>query len=112
MENGPYIDFSIHKLASSIQKLKTVTFHLDSKNKQLRAETKSAYWQLSSDATLDTEFESLLIKQMQTPSVTAIIFWFCFSIAVLGCLGSAIFYLYYHWTTHKYPSLVDELESM
>ncbi len=112
MENGPYIDFSLHKLATSIQKLKTVTSHLDSENKQLRAETKSAYWQLSSDAALDTEFESLLIKQMQTPSVTAIVFWFCFSIAVLGCLGSAIFYFYYSWTTRKYPSLVDALESM
>jgi hypothetical protein len=49
---------------------------------------------------------------MRTYSISAIVFWFCFSVAILGCFGSAIFYLYYYCTTRKYPSLVDALESM
>jgi hypothetical protein len=54
----------------------------------------------------------MLIKQMQTISIPAIVFWFCFSVAILGTLGSAGFYLYYYCTTRQYPNLVDALESM
>jgi hypothetical protein len=110
--NGPHLDISLHRLSASLKNLKSTTQTLNSDTLHLRAETKSAYQKLSQDATLDTEFESVLIKQMQTVSISAIVFWFCFSVSILGCLGSAGFYLYYYCTTRKYPTLVDALESM
>jgi hypothetical protein len=112
LTNGPHLDISLHRLSASLNNLKTADKDLKSATLNLRTETKSAYTQLSQDATLDSEFESVLIKQMQTVSISAIVFWFCFSVAILGCFGSTGFYLYYYCTTRKYPSLVDALESM
>jgi len=98
LTNGPHIDHYLKRLTHSLKKLK-----------QDQAAELS---QLRQEAAMDSEFEPLLIKQMKTFSIPAILFWFCFGISILGCLGSAIFYTYYQCTVRHYPSLVQALESM
>ena len=98
LANGPHIDHYLKRLTHALKKL--------------RRDQTADISQLRQEATLDSEFEPLLINQMKTLSIPAILFWFCFGISVLGCLGSAIFYTYYQCTVRRYPSLVQALESM
>ena len=107
--NGPHIDHYLKRLTHALRKLKT-TQELDMTKLQQDQQRDMA--QLRQDATLDSEFEPLLVKQMQKVSLPSILFWFCFSISLLGCLGSAIFYMYYQYSVRRYPSLIEALESM
>ena len=107
--NGPHIDHYIKRLTHALRKLKTL--QADDITR-LRHDQDRDMAQLRLDATLDSEFEPLLVKQMQTLSLPSVLFWFCFSISLLGCFGSAIFYMYYQYSVRRYPSLVEALESM
>jgi len=108
----PHVDLALNRLSSTIKSIKS-EFRSAITDSQLRhLQTQSDLQQLSEDATLDSEFESLLIKQAQKPSISAIFFWVCFSLAIAGCIGSLAFCVYHWCTVRKYPSLVEALESM
>ena len=107
--NGPHIDHYIKRLTHALQKLKTLQAD---DIQRLRHNQEQDIAQLRHDATLDSEFQPLLIKQMKTLSLPSVLFWFCFAISLLGCFGSAIFYMYYRYSVRRYPSLVEALESM
>jgi hypothetical protein len=112
LPQSPHIDKALHALATSLQHLKTNFHNTQTNSSKYRSDTHKALVQLAQDATLDSEFESLLIKQFKTPSVTTILFWLCFSFVLLGCLGTACFCCYQYCITRRYPSLVEALESM
>jgi hypothetical protein len=108
----PHVDLALNRISSSLKGLKSELKSVSSKSHDQFLQSQSDLKQLSDDATLDSEFESLLIRQIQKPSLSAIIFWVCFSLAVSGCIGSLAFFLYHWCTVRKYPSLVEALESM
>jgi len=112
LPQNPHVDSALHKLAVSIKALKTDLRHSQAETTAHDFQSRAALEQLSQEATLDSEFESVLIKQMKTLSLSAILFWCCFSLAVLGCVGLLIFCLHHWCTVRKYPSLVEALESM
>jgi len=94
----PHVDLALNHLSSSLRLLKS--------------DSQSALKQLSEEATLDNEFEAMLIKQIQTPSTSATFFWVCFLFAAAGFSGLIAVVVYYRCVVRKYPSLVEALESM
>jgi len=108
----PHVDLALNRISDSLRTVKSELRSVRTDSQSSYLQTQADLKQLSIDATLDSEFETLLIKQAKTLSTSAIFLWVCFSLAVLGCLGSFAFYVYHWCTIRKYPSLVEALESM